>query len=94
MRKDCDEMIVRTLRSTEDGMKFVYQKGILEGVKIVKNLIEIDNIEKMGILKTALDIFLEKYDKKDNRILESDDVVDVMLGDVLNGNIKIDTKEE
>jgi hypothetical protein len=87
-------MIARTLRSTEDGMRFVYQKGILEGVKIVKNLIEIDNIEDMGLLKKALDIFVENSDKKDNRILESDDVVDVMLGDVLNGNIKIDTKEE
>jgi hypothetical protein len=94
MRKDCEEMIARTLRSTEDGMRFVYQKGILEGVKIVKNLIEIDNIEDMGLLKKALDIFVENSDKKDNRILESDDVVDVMLGDVLNGNIKIDTKEE
>ena len=86
MRRDCGEIISVTLRSTENNMVNLYNKGVVEGVKVVKSLIEVDNITDINLLKQALDIFVARYENKDGRVTEGDDIVDVRLSDIISGN--------
>jgi hypothetical protein len=86
MRKDCNEIISTTIRSVENNMTNLYSKGVVEGVKVVKNLIEVDNITDINLLKQALDIFVARYENKDGRVTEGEDIVDVRLSDIISGN--------
>ena len=91
MRKDCNEIISTTIRSVENNMTNLYSKGVVEGVKVVKNLIEVDNITDINLLKQALDIFVARYENKDGRVTEGEDIVDVRLSDIISGiNVEIE----
>lgn len=62
-----DREIVQTgLYNMQLTLDKLYNNGVVEGVRVVENLIEQNNITDMNILKEALKIFVRQYEEKDN----------------------------
>lgn len=54
------------LQNMQFTLEKLYNNGVVEGVKIVENLIEQHNITNMDTLKEALKLFVVQYEEADN----------------------------
>ena len=94
MTEKCRVIIEDTRDIVSKNMETVFNQGVVEGIKIVKNLIDRPDtkIESIDILKEALDLFIDQYDIEKKGLVK--DEVEEKIEEVPMENIVLEDTDE